>query len=188
MNINGSYITCRKATGFQLWTLDTVVLRADPLRSTLAWLQNEQYYPSQNGNQYSDSGFLLNHQSHPLTDFQQILPQAWENKQAFLSIVSCSSCLGPGAALAEQSVANEWANPQLPQASSLITPIQQNGPCNCPDQYYLFCVQKRTILPHCFLGNWKFLWPIKSCFSCNWSEARRLFVSMAGCWAIYRSI
>lgn len=82
----------------------------------------------------------------------------------------------------------QWMSKPLnyPQASSLIIPIQQNGPSNCPDRYYLF--QKCTILPHCYLGNWKFLWPIKSCYFCNWSVMRRLFVSMAGCWAIYRSI
>lgn len=49
--------------------------------------------------------------------------------------------------------ANEQT-PQLPRASSLITPVQQNGPSNCPDQYYLFCVQKCTMLPHCFLGDY----------------------------------
>lgn len=68
-NVNGCYITCRKATRSELSNLDTVVVRADPLLSTLAWQQNEQYCPSQKGNQYSDSGFLLNHQSCPFDRF-----------------------------------------------------------------------------------------------------------------------
>ena len=120
-----------------------------------------------------------------LTALHQILPLA-SRKQTGISF-HCELFKVPWPRCSLSRTVNEQT-PQLPRASALITPIQQNGPSNCPDRYNLFCVQKCTILPHCFQGNWKFLWPIKSCYSCNRSEARRLFVSMAGCWAIYRSI
>lgn len=101
--------------------------------STLAWLLNEQYYWSQNGNQFSDLGFC-----QTISILWQIPTRslAWltENKQKISS--HCVLFKAPWPRCSIHRTVNEQT-PQLPEASALITPIQQNRPSNCPDQYYL---------------------------------------------------
>lgn len=126
----------QKGTTFRAW--GTSVVRVDSLFSILPWLQNKHYDPSQNGNQYSDVDFWLNHQSRPSNKYFQwlTLKQTGTSFHCDLFKVLWPRC-------SVSRTVNEQT-PQLPQASSLITPIQQNEPSNCPDQYYLFCVQKGT--------------------------------------------
>lgn len=144
------------------WVLDTIMgLRkyCSQSRSSAVHCSFAKWWKIfQNVNQHSKGTF-----------FVQLLPAAYR-KQTRISL-HCSRV--PGAASAEQ-----WMS--KPLNYSLITCIQQNGPSNCPFQYYLLCIQKCL---HIVSQATRSFCDLKVAFG----KLNRglMIVSMAGWWAIY---